>query len=46
MNFVKKYSASVYLGGSLAYAGIPFPELNFFIVIIPTLVLLEWAKSK
>lgn len=43
--FIKKNAFSFWFGVSLAWAGISFLDWKFYVVIIPTIILVSWKYN-
>lgn len=45
-NFLKENLWIMYLGGILAVYDLPFTTWGFWIIIVPTIILVAWSKVK
>lgn len=46
MKYIKKYGYSFYLGGSLGVFGLDITTAAFYVIMIPTVLLVEFKGDK
>jgi len=46
IKIIREYAWIAYLGGSLAWADITVSTKEFWIVLVPTAILVTWSQSK
>ena len=46
MRHIKYHAYAVYLGAVLGYIGLFVTDIDFWIVLIPTILLVTWSKGK
>lgn len=46
MKYIKEHAYAFYLGGALAAYNIYWYQPSYWIITVPTIVLVAWARSK
>ena len=46
IKIIRRYAWVAYLGGSLAWVGITINMKEFWIILVPTAILISWSQFK